>query len=69
MTKGNTEPVKEKEETTPKLKEEGNLPGLPDILGCLKSVAHQVRPKENSEVCELNIVGTPEMILKILKIK
>jgi len=44
-----------------------NMPGL---LNCIKDIVPNVNviEKRDKEMCEINIMGTPGLILKILKI-
>lgn len=58
----------EEKEDTPKM----DQVDIPALMECAKTFLPSMgltAPKQNSpELCELHIVGTPEMIQKILKI-
>lgn len=50
------------------------VPDIGNIVQSIKSLLPKVNlcsspKKENTEMCEIHIVGTPDMILKILKIQ
>ncbi len=65
------DPKKESVTEEPKVDEpeQADIPNINDILGCVKNLIPRGQPKETPELCKVHIVGTPEMILKILKIE
>lgn len=72
------EEIEEKSKEQPKKETPGYEPSpcLPNINGIIDNIVKclpdniNISPREKEpELCELHIVGTPELILKILKIE